>query len=172
MMRSSKSIPLFVTALVLLPVWGRSEPAATPSIDPKVTRVAILPVQDKSGREGKERAQFTEAAMATLRTRFQKEGFLVMESAEIDAAARELQMDPADPDLRTREHLAQLANRLGARFVVSAAVLLVDSRMQVGWFTSRKQGTATVELAIYDAQGGQFTVRDTYRATKKGSALF
>src|SRR2546428_11864864 len=42
--------------------------------------------------------------------------------------------------------------------------------MKIGFFVSRKQGTATVELGVFDAQSGAYTTRSFYRATKNSSA--
>src|SRR5438034_367349 len=101
-MGSTRCLGLLAAVLGLVPglAWAQSP---TPSVDVRATRVVLLPVLEKSGREGKEKEEFIAAASRALQEGFAEVGFHTVLADGLGADADEFRAAMAAEEPRTAE---------------------------------------------------------------------
>ena len=162
------ALPLAVASL--LASCRYLQAADVPPIEPKGTRVLLLPVLERSGRKDQERDEFIRIGGDTLRAEFESVGFGLAEG-DPEAAARELKIDLLDDEQRGKAAYARLAQKLGARLVVAATIKGVASGFKSNLFTVQKAGIAGVQFSVYDAVADRYVVNGNYVGKKEGRAI-
>jgi hypothetical protein len=145
--------------------------------DPKeLGRVVIVPFLDITGDDQEARTEFRETALAEVEERFLKHEISFVSRADAATAMKELGMNPADEEDRTKSRFKALAEKLKASWVVTGTIH--DSGSGVGRRGSlgnaSKEGKAKVQFRVFDAQAGQWAEdkEDTQIATSRSNAPF
>jgi len=158
-----------ISALLLTLTLAQAEaPAIT--YDPKVTKVAMLPILNTSGEKWKELRQRQEKSAADwLRDSFKKRGFVVLEDGEVSKAITSLGIDFTDEENITRANVLEVGKASQADVV--QLTVITDTRQDGSGFGQTGYGVSTVKSWLIDVKTGRpiFSARSNTARSARAS---
>ena len=160
---------MMISALLLTLTLAQAEaPAIT--YDPKVTKVAMLPILNTSGEKWKELRQRQEKSAADwLRDSFKKRGFVVLEDGEVSKAITSLGIDFTDEENITRANVLEVGKASQADVV--QLTVITDTRQDGSGFGQTGYGVSTVKSWLIDVKTGRpiFSARSNTARSARAS---
>jgi len=144
---------LFAVVVMLAGVAAETIAADKKAYTPETTKVALLPVLNRSGEKWQElKDKQVTRAQQELTWEFQERGFAVIPTEAVTGAVKELGINLDDEEEYKRETLYKVGKKVGADLV--AFVIITDTSQKVvsRVFVVQKHGIAKIKAWLVDAK--------------------
>jgi hypothetical protein len=144
---------LFAGVVMLAGVAAETIAADKKAYTPETTKVALLPVLNRSGEKWQElKDKQVTRAQQELTWEFQERGFAVIPTEAVTGAVKELGINLDDEEEYKRETLYKVGKKVGADLV--AFVIITDTSQKVvsRVFVVQKHGIAKIKAWLVDAK--------------------
>lgn len=119
---------------------------------PATTRVAILPVIDKSGEKDDQRMHQANAVKMEAYDQFYQRGFQLVDEATVAKAVADSGINFDDEEEHRKDNMYKVARSLNADLVLFVVVSQAYSKVKRNAFSDQREGLAKTKVWLLDAK--------------------